>query len=410
VLHVWLTTAAAQFVQQSDVVIGADGTFTIFMAPDSMATVTTLTGQAKGSFPDPIPAPTVFPVPYADDFNSYAYDAMARYFADQGGSFAVRNGSLVQVVPVDPGPNGWVADADPITFVGDLAWADINVTVTAAFSDASPAAAEAAAARAVDGATTATVGELEAGLLPCDATVAQQVWRFDTPAAGYLSNDGPAGAQCLNVWGCGTGVAYYACVTTGGTCCGANCYTNLQWALNAAGQLVSALNGDCVTVQAGTGALVVAACGAPAPAAQTWVYNATSGQLRLAGTGMCLSTPVPLAYVQLCGRISTYDGFRGPQAPAGYCLSLYANGTWVARAGTSWLASGSLPALDPSQPHALSLAMVRTSVSGAIAGASPYPLFAVTDTTYAAGFVAIGSGYHAAAFDDFAVVAQPSDG
>ena len=36
-----------------------------------------------------------------------------------------------QMTPKDPGPNGWVANQDPITLIGDLAITDATVTVRA---------------------------------------------------------------------------------------------------------------------------------------------------------------------------------------------------------------------------------------------------------------------------------------
>ena len=41
------------------------------------------------------------------------------------------NGVMRQMTPKDPGPNGWVANQDPITLIGDLAITDTTVTVRA---------------------------------------------------------------------------------------------------------------------------------------------------------------------------------------------------------------------------------------------------------------------------------------
>ena len=47
----------------------------------------------------PSPPPSApFPTTYADDFNGYAEDAMARFWADSYGSWAVRGGALTQCV------------------------------------------------------------------------------------------------------------------------------------------------------------------------------------------------------------------------------------------------------------------------------------------------------------------------
>jgi hypothetical protein len=98
-LRVWGTNATAQFVRLPDVAVAADGSFVVSIGRDAMVTVTTLDTGAHGGFPSsPIPASAPFPLPYADDFSGYAEDALARYFSDQAGSFAVRGGALQQVV------------------------------------------------------------------------------------------------------------------------------------------------------------------------------------------------------------------------------------------------------------------------------------------------------------------------
>lgn len=117
-LHVWTSTQDALFIEQAPITIGADSSFTILVAPDSLVTLSTIANATKGGFPDsPVPAEvclrglgvyhrvsycashtqTPWALPYNDSFDGYADDAMARYFADQAGSWAVRNGTLKQV-------------------------------------------------------------------------------------------------------------------------------------------------------------------------------------------------------------------------------------------------------------------------------------------------------------------------
>ena len=105
----WRTTAGAYFERLADVVLDAAASFTVDVAPDSMETYSTVMTATHGAFPgSPIPPDAPFPLPYADGFAAaaYAYDALPRYFSDQAGSFAVRNGAAHQVVPADPGANG----------------------------------------------------------------------------------------------------------------------------------------------------------------------------------------------------------------------------------------------------------------------------------------------------------------
>ena len=135
VLQVWRTNETAQFWRDADVVIAGDNTFSIFVPSDSIVTLSSRANASHGVPSAPIPTPGPFPIPYADDFSGYGADATpVRFFADQTGSFAVRNGSLTQVVTVDPGPNRWVnEDVDPITLLGDDSLGNLTVFVGVAF-------------------------------------------------------------------------------------------------------------------------------------------------------------------------------------------------------------------------------------------------------------------------------------
>lgn len=455
-LQVWQTTETAQFVQQPAITIGADSTFTVTVPQDAIVTVSTLTTAQKGSFPGvPVPPDAPFPLPYSDDFSGYGYDAMARYFSDQAGSWAVRNGSLTQVVPIDPGPNAWVTDPDPVTLIGDGTFTDYTVTATASFSDNAPVnppastttatagaqeprspsitagarralrkyAAERAAERAGGVAVVAADAEprtgasrraellahaavgdsnIPAAVAACDASSPFQKWDISVPAASYWSNTpGASGTQlCLNSDGCGSPLIYYQCVTSGGTCCGDTCYKGLQFALDGNGRLVCAVNGQCATVAA-DGTMSLQNCGSSGN--QTFTYNAGgSKQLQLQGSGLCMTTPQVIStYVQVCGRITGYSGFSRAN-PSGYCLVLASDGSWQARAGGSTLAKGTVTGpFNPLDWHTLTLTMKGASVSGSVNGTQ---LFSVaSDSTYKSGMAALGSGYHQASFRAFAM-------
>ena len=152
-------------------------------------------------------------------------------------------------------------------------------------------------------------------LSACNATDGLQKWSLGVPAAGYLSAVTAAGSpMCLNVDGCGSTVITYTCITTGGTCCGANCYENLQWAYApGTGALTSPLNGQCLTWGAVKGAFT-APCSGSTPN-QPWGYAPGGGQQQLVlgggAGGLCLSlvpVPPPAVYAQVCGRIVEYNG------------------------------------------------------------------------------------------------------
>lgn len=138
ILHVWRTNQSLQFYQDDDIVIDANGTFSIFIPRDTLVTLSTLSGASHGQPSAPIPPPSSFPLPYYDNFNSYPEDeTIVQYFADQTGSFAVRDGKFQQVVPIDPGVNNWAAeDVDPITLIGDHSLSDVIVSVDVSFQSA----------------------------------------------------------------------------------------------------------------------------------------------------------------------------------------------------------------------------------------------------------------------------------
>ena len=192
---------------------------------------------------------------------------------------------------------------------------DVNVTTLVQFSSA-PAGSTSAAANSpdVDDTTGAIILE------PCKPSPpSRQVWGVNSPAAGYLSaNDDSGSQQCLNIDGCGTAVISYTCITSGGTCCGATCYKNLQWSINSGNSSVtSPLNGECLTWSRN------AASTKPCSAStlnQSWVYNTGTGTLTLSGSTppQCLAlAPAPPAklYAQVCARITDYSGFDVQIAP-----------------------------------------------------------------------------------------------
>jgi hypothetical protein len=372
--YVWLTNSTTWFVQLASFQLGADSIISLDLPSDHMITITTLQTGGHGSFDTPIPADTVFPLPYGENFDGYAYDALAAYFSDQAGSFAVRNGSLWQVTPVDPGPNGWIQNNDPNSIMGDYRWVDYHVSIAFNFTESG-------------------LTNVPGALVPCDTQSAYQQWTYNNPEAGYLVN--PQTSLCINVDGCASDVIYYQCVTSGGTCCGADCYNNLMWNFEANGQLQSALNNECLTYTGG--AVSIAPCGG---ANQTWTLNKQTSQLQLGSTNLCLSTPQPQVYAQVCARITTDDVDSVGPIP-GYCLTLNTHGNWTLLAGATVLQSGALNAFDPTATHRLGVVVNGTNVQGLV---DLVPVVATTSSTYKSGLIAIGSGYHSIQFDNFNII------
>ncbi len=128
-LSVWSTNETHQFVRLADSVVDADtGFVSVFVGPDSIVTLSSTSGQQKGTVAS-IAADTAFPLPYSDDFEARKPPQMAKYFADNGGSFEImleplRKGNQVlgQVVAPPPVKNAWGRNVEPITVLGDKTW------------------------------------------------------------------------------------------------------------------------------------------------------------------------------------------------------------------------------------------------------------------------------------------------
>jgi len=422
VLKAWSTQQGASFVQEPDVTVAADGTITVSVAADGMLTVSTVATASHGAFPSvPIPASAPFPLPYADSFDESAnlYDALPRYFADQGGSFAVRGGVVQQVVGADPGPNGWGGNRDPYTLIGDKV-ADIEVSIDVAFNAGSPdrglGAAPEPAAPAPAPASAALPGNALAAVTACNASSPMQQWDLGVISAGYLSLAGDSGGVCLDNPGCGgasTQIDFWPCVTSGGACND----DGLRWAFGADGLLTTpSAPGTCARLDADGGVRLAAAPCAATDAGASWAYNKATKLVQAlnppgGGGALCLeATPAPppppappapdgVAYALLQIRVPTYTGRN-----EGFSLVARATGEWRVLVGESVLANGSLPApFNSSAWHTLLLSAKGSAIAAAVDGATVLQTQSALNA--AAGQVAIGSGYHYASFDNFRMAA-----
>lgn len=143
VVHVWSTdlgssNTADHFVRQADVT-PVGGRYSLTLQPNRIYSVTTTTGQAKGTATSP--QPSALALPYSDDFESYAVRREAKYFSDMQGSFEVRpcaagrgGQCLQQVAPVKP--ITWQDDSDAYGLVGDPGWSNYEVSVDLAMRQA----------------------------------------------------------------------------------------------------------------------------------------------------------------------------------------------------------------------------------------------------------------------------------
>ena len=269
-----------------------------------------------------------------------------------------------------------------------MPWGDIVISVTAAI----PLPA-----------TTPLGMDYNAEVATCEAApdaVSPQVWHIDFPYAGYLSNAVSGTVTCLNLYGCTPRLVYFSCCTS----CGCSDAQGFLFALQPNGSLTAALlPGLCASVLADNTTVSMVACAA-GDALQRWSQLPATLQLVNAGTGACLQSQLraQLPYAQICARVTAYNTFDGQAPVPGYCLQLRRDGSWVVLAGAASLANGTLaPGFDATQPTALELTAqgdtVSVKVAGQVLGAWP------GGGAFTAGMVAIGSGVHAAIFDDFLV-------
>jgi hypothetical protein len=130
-VHVWRTNQQEQFLHL-ETVNPVAGNLAVTLDPGAIYTLSTTTGQRKGS--PPVPPEGPFPVPYHEDFEAYAPGSMPKYFGDQGGCFEVgpradgKGRSLRQVMPQEGIRWHYHANPPPETFFGDGAWRDYTVS------------------------------------------------------------------------------------------------------------------------------------------------------------------------------------------------------------------------------------------------------------------------------------------
>lgn len=134
-VHIWETNSTKTFDHVADVVV-RNGKFSYTFDPDSLYSLTTTTGQHKGTAQPPSPAP--FPFPWYENFQQTPLHGTAPYLSDQDGAFEVescvqRKGHcLEQVVTQKPIPWGSILP-DPWTLAGNVKWTDYRVSADVHF-------------------------------------------------------------------------------------------------------------------------------------------------------------------------------------------------------------------------------------------------------------------------------------
>jgi galactosylceramidase len=128
-LHVWYSDSTMQFIEMKDL-SPKMGKFTINVEPDSVYSLTTSTGQHRGTVPAP-PPDTPFPFPYHEDFESYDVGQSPRYVNQRNGVFEIvkradGHGNALHLASHTRGIE-WVKMKDPQMFLGSLDWKDYSV-------------------------------------------------------------------------------------------------------------------------------------------------------------------------------------------------------------------------------------------------------------------------------------------
>jgi hypothetical protein len=142
-VHVWSTNlaapaAASTFAQQATIT-PVNGAYSLTVQPGYIYSLTTTSGQGKGTAASP--GQSTLTLPYSDTFDTGTAGQQPRYLSQQQGAFEVaacaggRTGQCVQqqaaVKPIE-----WDGDSNPYTIGGNLSWANYTVSADALISQA----------------------------------------------------------------------------------------------------------------------------------------------------------------------------------------------------------------------------------------------------------------------------------
>ncbi len=128
-IHIWETNGTKTFEHVADLP-AHDGKFSYTFDPDSLYSLTTTTGQGKGSATS-LPS-AAFPFPWREDFEKTHLHGAPPFLSDQDGAFEVnacdgRAGHcLEQVITQKPIP--WGPLPDPWTLAGNARWTDYRLS------------------------------------------------------------------------------------------------------------------------------------------------------------------------------------------------------------------------------------------------------------------------------------------
>ena len=125
-VYVWKSNATNQFVA-AETIRPTNRCFTVALDGDSVYTLTTTTGQKKGCYLPPLAS--AFPLPFKEDYESYAAGVIPKYTSDQKGSFETarrpdgKGMCLKQIMPKE-GITWCARGGFPFTVLGDQTWSN----------------------------------------------------------------------------------------------------------------------------------------------------------------------------------------------------------------------------------------------------------------------------------------------
>ncbi|MCW2880536.1 MAG: putative galactocerebrosidase [Sphaerisporangium sp.] len=134
-VHVWSTdlnsASSGDYLLHASDITPSGGAYSVTVQPGRVYTVTTTTGQGKGTATSP--ARRSLALPYSDNYDGYTTGKEARYLMDQQGAFEVtacgagRAGRCVrQMAPRMP--IVWDGAYDPYALLGDVNWNNYTVS------------------------------------------------------------------------------------------------------------------------------------------------------------------------------------------------------------------------------------------------------------------------------------------
>ena len=132
-LSVWRSNATAQFQKQPDVT-PTDGSFTVALDANSIYSISTTTGQQKGTAAPPPAA--AFPLPYYETYDHYGDPKLVGYrpyyHNDIAGAFELfdrpdGSGQCLRQLVAQPAQS-WAPETNPYTIVGNTGWTDYEVS------------------------------------------------------------------------------------------------------------------------------------------------------------------------------------------------------------------------------------------------------------------------------------------